>query len=207
MDVIGQKYGRYTVLSEAERAKRLRRVLCRCDCGTERVVLLGSLRSGHTKSCGCLRDELATEQGRTHGHSWTPTWKIWIGMLARCSEKARGVSAARYFERGIRVCERWRSFENFLADMGERPDGMQIDRIDNDGNYEPGNCRWATQRQNCRNRRTNRMLTMHGETLSMAEWADRTGMSMFTIATRLSRGWPVERALKAKPRKLNRPAK
>ena len=121
----------------------------------------------------------------------TPEYSIWVAMRARCRGNHRNYGA-----RGITVCERWNSFANFLADMGPRPSkDHSIDRINNDGNYEPGNCRWATHQQQMRNRGCNRYLTHNGETLMLVEWAERTGLLPHTILTRISRGWTIADAL------------
>jgi len=137
-----------------------------------------------------------------HGHFNTPTWRSWSAMKARCF-RPTATAYDRYGGRGISVCERWRvNFENFLADMGERPHGTSLDRIDNDGDYEPGNCRWATPKQQTQNQRTAAnavMLTMWGETRCVSEWARTLGMDDATIAYRINAGWPVEKALTRAP--------
>ena len=125
-----------------------------------------------------------------------PHRERWAGMIERC-ENPRCASFAHYGARGITVCERWRSsFANFLADMGTPPTtGHTLDRIDNDGNYEPGNVRWATMAEQNRNRRSNRLLTFCGDTMCIVEWGERLGLSGRSIRRRLGRGWSVERAL------------
>jgi hypothetical protein len=131
---------------------------------------------------------------KTHGMSDTTQYSNWASMHTRCSNP-RGDSYPNYGGRGIKVCARWKSFEAFYEDMGPCPKGMQIDRIDNDGDYEPENCRWVTPTRNQRNRRSNRMLTYMGETLCVADWADRLELSREMIYFRLARGWTTERAL------------
>jgi hypothetical protein len=133
-----------------------------------------------------------------HGHSSadarTPTYRSWRAMTARCTHPSNA-KFTNYGGRGIKVCERWKSFPNFLADMGERPAGTSIDRIDSNGNYEPGNCQWLDHSQNCAKSRANRLLTLDGKTQSVAAWARETGISRQAIYERLLTGWSVETAL------------
>ena len=124
-----------------------------------------------------------------HHVYWT-----WAGMWQRCTNP-KGPSYKNYGGRGIRVCQRWKSFQVFLADMGPRPPGMSLDRINNDGNYEPSNCRWTTQREQVRNRRFAKKITHDGETLHVSEWEARLGLAQGAIWHRLKRGWTVSRAL------------
>lgn len=194
----GQRFGRLVTIAEAARKGIDRAWSCVCDCGASLDIRAGALRTGNTRSCGCLRREQLGDRARTHGQSGTPTYVTWTSMITRCTNPRVRIWPY-YGGRGIAVCDRWRSFEAFLEDMGERPSlGHSIDRIDPNGHYEPGNCRWATDREqasNRRPRRTSRMLTAFGKTQTLAAWARETGLGRVTITQRLKRGWSIERAL------------
>jgi hypothetical protein len=210
-DLTGQRFGRLVAVKMLPH--RLRREVVwqfLCDCGTSVERPTGDIKRGNASSCGCLRRETSSVNGigqkprllaynestKTHGLTHSLTYFIWGGMIQRCTNP-NSKSYPRYGGRGITVCARWQSsFENFLADMGEKPDSaLEIDREDNDGNYEPGNCRWVTTVVNANNRSSCRPITFNGPTQNIKEWATELGTSHAAIAYRLNNGWPVEEAL------------
>lgn len=176
-------------------------VICNCDCGTVGFVAKGyNVRKGFTKSCGCARAIFVSRNRAVHGDSRrsgkAPEFDAWARMLYRCFNP-NSKNYKDYGGRGITVCAEWTdSYEAFLAHIGRRPSAAhQLDRIQNSGNYEPGNIRWATRKEQCRNRRSSRMITAFGATRTMAEWVERTGIDQPTLWQRLKRGWTVERSL------------
>ena len=184
--------------TEADPRRRGARWRCRCACGTTLTVRGDSLSSGNTTSCGCAKRELAAEVGRanrTHGRTGSPEYAAWRGAWTRCTNPRRK-DWADYGGRGISDCERWRDFAAFLSDMGPRPEGGSIERIDTDGGYTPKNCRWATAREQARNRRTSRVVEIGGRRATLAEWAERSGISEDVLWARLhTLRWPAERLL------------
>lgn len=193
-DLEGKRFGRLVVVRFTRTNNGRAYWLCQCDCGVECETPTISLRSSHTKSCGCLRKE-APGRSPVHGLSRDPTFRIWQGMLRRC-ESPKCKCFKDYGGRGIRVCNRWHSFEHFLADMGKRPSPKhELDRKDNNGNYEPGNVRWTTHRENGRNRRSTRLITFNGHTKCLADWARSLGITPATLQDRLKSGWSLKRAL------------
>ena len=190
---IGSRFDRWTVL-EAASQRRTKAVmwLCRCDCGTTREVSGSALRGGHSTSCGRCRPKAGPVK---HGMTGTPLYRKWLSMIGRCTLPSQA-GYSRYGGRGIEVCARWREFENFAADMSDSfVPGLTLDRIDSDGNYEPGNCRWVTQKQQMLNTSRNRVLTWSGKSQTVAEWAEELGLNRTTLNVRLHRGWSVARAL------------
>lgn len=194
VDLTGRRFGRWLMLSFAGRnGRKQAHWRCRCDCGRE-VTVAGSNLGRGSRSCGCSDSPRHLTHGHTVGRSQTGAYASWKNMWARVRATS-GVRWRNYGSRGITACERWLSFENFFADMGSRPAGASIDRIDNDGNYEPGNCRWATSKQQARNQRVNRLLSFDGEALHITDWSQRTGIPASTISRRMGRGWSPERVL------------
>lgn len=161
--------------------------LCRCTCGTEKLVAAKNLRSGRSKSCGCQIDRTGGRKNRRHGMDGTPTYRSWINMRRRCSLPHRP-EYPLYGGRGIEVCDEWmRSFDAFFRDMGERPEGTSLDRIDNDGPYEKGNCRWAPPKVQARNRRGNRIVNWKGREMCLAQACEESGLSRDTLRRRFGR--------------------
>jgi len=208
IDRTGKRYGRLVVMERAD--DRAGRVAwrCQCDCGTVKVVTANKIQQG-TSSCGCLARESMRRVGlsnATHGHTRggnsSSEYRTWSGMWNRCTNP-NSADYARYGGRGIRVCERWDDFDTFLADMGPKPSPTHsIDRIDNDGNYAPGNCRWALPTDQSRNQRTNHLITIGQRTMTTAEWAEEVGLKADTLRHRLAGGMSPERAIS--PRRLSR---
>jgi hypothetical protein len=197
INLAGERFGRWTVRERAaDTASGHVRWLCDCDCGNRKVVRAARLRQGETNSCGCYHAEIAGTNLVKHGMTGTPTWRSWACMVDRCTRKGHR-SFKDYGGRGIIVCERWRDFANFLEDMGEKPPGRSLDRVDVNGNYEPGNCRWATGAEQARNKRNSRRITMAGETLCVAEWAERLDIPQNLVHARLRDGMdPVDALIK-----------
>ena len=202
INLIGQKFGRLLVISEAGSDKHQKiKWLCQCDCNVEKVVHGYSLRRGDTKSCGCLKRELTTERNTTHGLATTPGYNAWAAAKSRCTNP-KNKNYANYGGRGIEF--RFPDFETFLDHIGPRPSKKHsLDRIDNNGHYEHGNVRWALIKTQNRNRRNNRLITYQGETFSVTEWAEKLGFKRYLIFDRIKRGWSVEKAFETPPRPIS----
>lgn len=181
------------------------KALYRCECGIEVRAFVSNVTRGHTKSCGCLRNKATGDRARTHGHKPpdgpSRTYAAWINMRQRCNNPSRA-DFKNYGGRGIYHSPRWISFEVFLADMGECPEGLTLDRKDTYGHYYPLNCRWADKTTQMRNKRTNRVIEHEGEALTLAEWSERSGVAYHTLMKRLDRGVPMALALST-PRYLS----
>lgn len=203
IDLTGQRFGRLLVLSQAENRTSAgdptgRRCWnCICDCGNKLTATTMDLRKGDVKSCGCYKHDATLERMTTHGESKTRLYKIWKAMRRRCYD-TKVKSYDRYGGRGITVCKEWddsyEAFRDWSLAHGY-DDTLSIDRIDCDGNYEPDNCRWTTMKEQSNNRKNSRFITYNGETHTIAEWSDVTGISYHTLYMRLYNGYTIERAL------------
>lgn len=191
-DVVGQRFGRLVVVCRANsRSEQRPRWLCRCDCANEKIIRGSHLRDGLIESCGCRLAEIRI----THGASHTREYGIWENMKQRCTNP-KSSRYDRYGGRGIKMCATWaNSFEAFLRDMGACPEGHSVDRIDNDGDYEPGNCRWAPPDVQRNNRSDNRYVVLNGQRMTITQASKHVGLPPPVVFYRLNKGWPVERAL------------
>lgn len=208
VDLKNCKIGRLTVIERAPSYRdRFNKLVtmwqCICECGNEITTHSQSLRKGHTKSCGCLntetRSRLIKQRSITHGETiggkTTGEHNSWSAMKQRCLNP-NCKKYPIYGGRGITICKRWLKYENFLADMGRRPHPkMQIDRIDNNGNYEPSNCKWSMPVEQSNNRSFSRHYEYNGERLTIRGWSNRTGFCYSTIANRLKSGWTMEKVI------------
>lgn len=174
--------------------------LVRCVCGVEKTVRRSSLTTGDIKSCGCQNALAHTSHGHTVGRNRTPVYRAWESMIYRCT-KPNSPAYVDYGGRGICVCERWlQSFEAFLEDMGPKPSSQfSLDRIDNNGHYEPGNCHWATRTTQMRNTRKNHSISIDKTTRTLAEWAELNNLKWHTVSNRLKLGWSYKDAVSLAP--------
>jgi hypothetical protein len=196
LNITGKRFGRLTVTAYAGKRGQLSYWKCACDCGTNTIVFVSNLTSGHTQSCGCLQVENTIKARSKHKGYRSSEYGTWSALKSRCTNP-NDKGFAYYGARGIKVCQRWMDdFANFLADMGERPSPKhQLDRIDNDKDYEPNNCRWVTRQVQLSNTRRNVFLTYDGRTMTVSAWARERGIKRTTIEARLRRGWPVDQSL------------
>lgn len=188
---VGSVFGHWTVLAHMPARSGHRYLQCQCSCGAIKDVMGGHVVRGKSTNCGCKRPR---DSNRTHGLSHTRTHAIWLNMLDRCQRTTRK-DYPHYGGRGIAVCARWLDFATFVADMGEAPVGLSIERLDNDGDYCPSNCIWATRKVQARNKRNTVRITHNGRTMALGDWADEIGVAPLTIWKRLKRGWTTAKAL------------
>lgn len=202
IDILGEKFGRLTVIKENGRNKHNQMLYeCECICGKKVLVLSYDLRHGVVKSCGCLKRDrgynLAKEYRLKHGRTGTRLYKIWHGMKTRC-KNVNSKFYKYYGARGISVCDEWdRNFKNFYewAIKNGYDENLTLDRIDNNGNYEPSNCKWSTRQVQMNNRCSTLFLTYDNKTKALTEWAREYNMRPVTLRQRIYSGWSVERAI------------
>ena len=198
LNLTGMKFSRLTVIGPAP--KRLvcgvlrTTWACVCDCGNKIDVTTNSLRRGNTKSCGCQKRDSTVARNTTHGNSKHPLYQRWAGMVQRC-RNPNHIGFANYGGRGIKVCERWLNFENFLADMGMPAPGESLDRIDPNADYKPENCRWATAAKQSRNTCRNVIVTVGDKSLTVRDWEIEKGVKRGAFQRRIDLGWPHELAV------------
>ena len=191
VDRIGDRYGMLEVIGRAENYRGNAQWVCKCQCGNTKIYIGQDLAKGKVRSCGCNNPCYHTE----HGMSQTLTYRVWISMRQRCNNP-KAQSYEDYGGRGIKVCTRWNeSFSNFLEDMGPKPENRSLDRMNNSGNYEKDNCRWATMKEQLNNTRFNRIVEIGGRKQTLARWTDEMKISRSTVQDRLKRGWDIERAI------------
>jgi hypothetical protein len=202
-DIIGMKFGRLKVKSIAatniKHGKPNITYLCICDCGKEKIVSHPSLLYSKVSSCGCLQKEIVKSIGqknRKHGKTPKKLYRVWEGIHERCRDK-KHISYSRYGGQGVTVCQEWSDytvFRDWALNSGYR-EGLSIDRLNSNGNYEPSNCRWTDTKTQSRNRRSNKYITLNGETLTYADWEKKLGLSRGVIHWRISAGWTEEEAV------------
>lgn len=198
-ELVGKRFGRLKVIRRNGSSKHKRALwLCRCDCGNELTVIGNSLTVGRVNSCGCLKIEQLKERLITHGlttsEHFHPLYETWSGIKDRINNP-NNPGWHNYGGRGIKICDRWKdSFQNFIDDMGPRPsDKHSIDRIDNDGDYCPDNCRWATRKQQANNKQTSISITIGNQTKPISEWCKHYKIKYATALWRFNHGWAIDK--------------
>lgn len=202
-DITGKKYGKLTVIEQSGKDKH-NNILwkCQCECGNVTSVSGYRLRNGVVKSCGCFRKEFPAKRFRRHGLRHHPLYVIWVDMRRRC-ETEKDCRYKDYGGRGISVCEEWHDFQifyNWAIKAGYKEE-LSIDRIDNDENYTPQNCRWATREEQANNKRNNRPICIDGETKNLFQWCRQYNINPSTVITRINRGWSEKDAITKSTRK------
>lgn len=206
IDMQGKRFGRLLVIERAESINGSARWLCHCDCGNEIVTYGYSLRNGDTKSCGCYHAEILERGNTQHGLSKERLYGVWSTMKSRCTNP-HNQKFSRYGGRGITVCEEWQTFEPFYewAMANGYKENLTIERIDNDGNYEPSNCRWATNKEQSNNTRKTIKIEFNGQTKTLSDWAQSIGVRRECLWKRIYlRHWPIEKALTTPQKNFNK---
>lgn len=195
-DLVGEVFGRLTVIELKEIRNEKAYWLCKCECGNPVFVPTYRLRNGNTQSCGCLQKERTSKAKIVHGQAQSPEYSSWTNMKDRCLNP-KNIGYGDYGGRGIKVCKRWRkSFEEFFKDMGPRPTLKHtLDRKDPDGNYEPNNCRWATPEEQGNNKRNTRRFEYRGDFLTISQLARKYNKDPKLVLERMNKGWNLEKAL------------
>lgn len=206
IEMINKRFNRLLVLKDSGKRRSKRGGIiwsCLCDCGKEVEVRGDHLRGNYIKSCGCLNREIVSKQKTrlTHGKTKTPIYNIWRGIIERCCNKDSGVYKY-YGGRGIFICESWKQFENFYKDMGDKPNNMSIDRINNNDGYYKENCRWSTMKEQSNNRRSCVIIELDGIKMNMKQWSEKYNISNKTIHKRIKDGWSIEDAIKTPTRRI-----
>ena len=189
----GDKFSRLIIIKEVEKRNKARFFLCKCDCGTEKVIRMVQLTTGGTKSCGCYKRDHLINENYKHGHSRTKLYKVWTSIKQRCLNK-KAQAYEHYGARRITIAKEWLDFEIFrkwALNNGYKR-GLSIDRIDVNGNYEPFNCRWATIKEQSNNRRTNHIVEWNGKSKTLKEWSETLNINYNTLRKRFRIGWSVD---------------
>lgn len=203
----GKKINLLTPIKEAQRTKSYREFIFICDCGTEVIAGISTVKRGGTKSCGCHRRDGCIERSTKHGKAHLPEYQIWAGIKTRVTNKNRHGSEQDYVLRGIGMSKLWfNNFDKFYEDMGPRPTpNHSIERIDNNKGYFKSNCKWATSKEQGRNKRNNLLLTYRGQTKCVAEWSEITGINQDCLESRFHRWGNVERVISQPVKNKKRP--
>ena len=202
-DLNGRTFGRLKIICKSGSTARGILWVCRCDCGERREILSASLTNGNTKSCGCARNESNVARSKTHGLTCSPEYVVWSALKSRCLNP-NNLDYPSYGGRGITICEQWLSFEAFYIDMGPRPDkGYSVERCDNNGNYDPSNCHWVTVKEQSRNKRNTRYVEYEGQSISMAEVAEKADVNYDNLKYLLNKGFTASKAITQLKSSLN----
>ncbi|WP_312999668.1 hypothetical protein [Leclercia sp.] len=193
LNLVGKRSGKLVAIKRQQSDKRGSvKWLCQCDCGNQSLVIASNFKKGQSKSCGC------SQYGKKHGHAIdgeeTPTYQTWLHMRQRCLNTSND-AYENYGGRGIGICKEWDSFEKFLTDMGQRPDGMTIDRIDNNKGYYKENCRWADKKTQLTNKRNNHRVEWHGNSYTISQLSSMCGIGHQVLSSRLRLSWSVDKAI------------